>query len=299
MRSTLIATVLLLSLLACQSDSSEPELENIAALEKDIEASPTADKIEELIGLYEQYIADHPDEVDTNSEMLQKAAFVQYAGHRYASAIKHLKRAIREFYSSKKTPENALFLASIISKEMNNPTVSNAAYYAYLQAFPNHAKVAFVRDSILTDSMDLHAEIDSLRTRIYNDATNKYDSEVSNNFIGTCEMHGLLLPEDPASPDLLYEAARTAGYIRSFPMAVYLYEWVYTRYPEYPKASQALFMMAFTYDNEMGMADKARELYGEFLQKYPSDDFADDAQVLLQNLGKSEEEVLKTLQQEQ
>ncbi|MBK7410136.1 MAG: tetratricopeptide repeat protein [Saprospirales bacterium] len=295
MRSTLIATLLLLAFLAC-NNGPDPEMNAITVLEKELETNASADKIEALMGLYEQYVAAHPDEVEADAQYLHKAAYVQYTGHRYASAVKYLKEALRNFYPSTKTPDNALFLASIYKNEMKNPEVGNAAYYAFLQAFPNHEKASFVRDSVLTDSMDLHAEIDSLRSRIYNENTNRYDAQVSNEFIGTCEVYGLLLPEDPKTPDLVFEAARTAGYIRSFPKAVELYDWVYTRYPDYSKASQALFMMAFTYDNEMGNVDRAKGLYEEFLQKYPNDDFADDAQALFQNLGKSEEEILKALQ---
>lgn len=272
-------------------------MEAITTLELEMKNNPSAEQIENLMAAYEKYVADHPDDVETNAQLLHKAAFVQYTAHRYATAVKYLKQALRKYYKSSKTPENALFLASIYKNEMKNPLVGDATYYAYLQVFPNHEKASFVRDSILTDTMDIHAEIDSLRSHIYNESTNSYDAQVSNEFIGTCEVYGMLMPDDPQTPDLLYEAARTAGYIRSFPKAVDLYEWVYTRYPDYSKSSQALFMMAFTYDNEMKNVDKARGLYEEFLQKYPNDEFTDDAQVLLQNLGKSEEEILKSLQE--
>lgn len=295
MRSTLLATLLLLSLWACTPDT-DPELKAIADLEEKVERGASNDKIEELMGLYEKYIAGHPEEVENNAQFLHKAAFIQYSGHRYASAVKYLKDALRKFYESDKTPENALFLASIYKNQMNNPSVGDIGYYAFLEAFPNHEKAGFVRDSVLTHTIDLAASIDSLRSRIYDESANRYNAEVSNEFIGTCEMYGLLLPNDEKTADLLYEAARTAGYIRSFPKAVELYEWVYSAYPDYDKASQALFMMAFTYDNEMRNVDRAKVLYEEFLQKYPTDDFADDALVLLQNLGKSEEEILKNLQ---
>lgn len=295
MRSTLMATLLLLSLWACTPDSN-PELKAITNLEEEVEKGASNDKIEELMGLYEKYIAEHPDKVENNAQFLHKAAYIQYSGQRYASAVKYLKEALRKYYDSDKTPENALFLASIYKNQMNNPGVGDVGYFAFLEAFPNHEKAGFVRDSVLTRTIDLAATIDSLRSRIYDESANRYNAEVSNEFIATCEMYGLMLPNDEKSPDLLYEAARTAGYIRSFPKAVELYEWVYSSYPDYDKASQAIFMMAFTYDNEMRNVTKAKTLYEEFLKKYPTDDFADDAQVLLQNLGKSEEEILKNLQ---
>lgn len=299
MRSTLICCILALAgLWACKS-GPDPEMETITALEKEVETNASSDNIQALVEAYEKYVADHPDEMETNAQLLHKAAFLQYSNHRFASAVKLLKEAILKYYKAAKTPDNALFLSSIFKNQMNNEQVGDAAYYAFLEAFPKHEKAAYIRDSILTAPIDIDREIDSLRMRIYDEGSNKYDSGVANDFIGICEVKGLFLPDNPRAPELLYEAARTAGYIRSFPKAVELYDWVYTRYPEYDKSSQALFMMAFTYDNEMRNVEKAKSLYEEFLKKYPNDDFADDAQVLLQNLGKSEEEVLKNLQTNQ
>lgn len=296
MRSTLICcAIALMGLWACKSEP-DPEMELIAKLEKELETNSTSEKVQQLIEAYEKYVANHPDEVENNSRFLHKAAFLQYSGHRYASAAKNLKEALRKFYKSDKTPDNALFLASLYKNQMGNEQIGNAAYSAFLEAFPKHEKAPYVRDSVLTAPVDIHQEIDSIRTRIYNDGANRYDANVANDFIGICEVYGLLLPDDTHSADLIYEAARTAGYIRSFPKAVELYEWVYSNYPAYDKSSQALFMMAFTYDNEMRNVDKARALYEEFLKKYPNDDFSDDARVLLQNLGKSEDEVLRELQ---
>lgn len=299
MRSTLVCLLALLTLWSCKKDTPNPEMEAILTLEKKIESGSTSEQVQELIGLYEAYVAGHPEEAEANAQILHKAAYLQYTGHRYASAVKYLKEGMRKYYPSSKTPESGLFLASIYKNQMGSELLGNAAYQAFLQAFPRHEKVAYVRDTVLTATVDLSAEIDSLRAGIYNEASLRYDNTVANDFIGICEIYGLFLPDDARSPDLIYEAARTAGYIRSFPKAVELYDWVYLRYPDYPKASQALFMMAFTYDNEMRNLEKARALYEEFLRKYPGDDFEDDAQALLQNLGKSEEEVLKNLQTNQ
>jgi outer membrane protein assembly factor BamD (BamD/ComL family) len=104
----------------------------------------------------------------------------------------------------------------------------------------------------------------------------------------------MVLPQAEATPELLHEAAKTAGYIRAFPKALDLYQWVYDRYPEHSKAGQSLFMMAFTYENEMKDAEKAKSLYEQFLAEYPGNDFADDAKFLLENLGKSDEEIIKS-----
>jgi TolA-binding protein len=49
------------------------------------------------------------------------------------------------------------------------------------------------------------------------------------------------------------------------------------------------------YDNDLKDFAKAGKYYNEFLTKYPNNDFTESAKFLLENLGKSEEELKKIL----
>ena len=66
-----------------------------------------------------------------------------------------------------------------------------------------------------------------------------------------------------------------------------------TEYPDYEKASECLFMKGFIYDNNLQDYEMAKKIYLEFLEKYPDDEFADDAQASIDNLGKSLEEIIQ------
>ena len=52
-------------------------------------------------------------------------------------------------------------------------------------------------------------------------------------------------------------------------------------------------------DNDMKQIDQARSIYESFLEKYPNDEVADDTQFLLNNLGKSDDEIIKGFEQSQ
>lgn len=54
-------------------------------------------------------------------------------------------------------------------------------------------------------------------------------------------------------------------------------------------------MKGFLFDGTLHDSINAAKYYQEFLNKYPNNQFAKDAKMLLQNLGKSDEEVLKDL----
>ena len=49
----------------------------------------------------------------------------------------------------------------------------------------------------------------------------------------------------------------------------------------------------------MKQYEKARGLYEEFVKNHPTDEFADDTQFLLANLGKSDEEIIKQFEEQQ
>ena len=60
-----------------------------------------------------------------------------------------------------------------------------------------------------------------------------------------------------------------------------------------------LFFKGFVYENMLKDLDKARETYLQFIEKYPKDDFADDAQMALLNLGKTPEMLIKEFEARQ
>ena len=113
--------------------------------------------------------------------------------------------------------------------------------------------------------------------------------QAARNYVDVCEAYALTHPNDPKSADYLHKAAETARAIRTIPKALALYDWILEKYPNHDKAPQALFLKAFTYDNNLNDVENARENYEAFLAKYPEDDFADDTKFLLENLGKTDE----------
>lgn len=64
-------------------------------------------------------------------------------------------------------------------------------------------------------------------------------------------------------------------------------------FPSFRKAPECLFLKGFIYENNLNDLNKARSTYQEFLQRYPNHYFAKDAKVLISNLGKSPEELVK------
>ena len=65
----------------------------------------------------------------------------------------------------------------------------------------------------------------------------------------------------------------------------------------FAKAPEALFLAAFCEETLNGDAQQAKFFYEEFLKKYPAHGLAKDAQFSIQNLGKTDEELIKMFEQ--
>lgn len=73
--------------------------------------------------------------------------------------------------------------------------------------------------------------------------------------------------------------------------AVEIFDKIISDYPDFERLPECMFLKAFTYDNFLKNLKKAEEGYKEFIQKYPANEFADDAQSLLDILGKTPEQL--------
>lgn len=103
-------------------------------------------------------------------------------------------------------------------------------------------------------------------------------------------------PSDTLAAFPLYRSAEISRSLGKPNAAIDAYQKVLQRYPTFHKAAEAQFMLAFSYDEDLKDMTRARKSYTEFIAKYPNHTFADDAQMLLSNLGKTDEEILKELE---
>ena len=58
-------------------------------------------------------------------------------------------------------------------------------------------------------------------------------------------------------------------------------------------------MQGFIYENNLHSPEMARKLYEEFMKKYPNNELAKDVKFALDNLGKSDEEIMNAIMDKQ
>ena len=203
-------------------------------------------------------------------------------------------QGIQDYPKAADVAEKVWTIGNIYEQFIQRPNIANIVKKLYVQRFPGGSNIEEAKQAAMASNSTIAEDIVTLGGSMYDEATHKVDFQAANDYIRMCELFALLKPQDGLSPDYLHKAGETARAIRSFPKAVDIYDRIYTKYPTYEKAAQALFLKAFTYDNDLGDKATAKGLYEEFLQKFPNDDFADDTQFLLANLGKDDEEIIKS-----
>ena len=283
----LLFSWILILFTACQSEKSEKAS---TATQKEQKAAPAVDPAKALL----EYVNTHPDAHEENAKKLNEASKLYLGVNKYQSALACLNQAVRNHYTGSMTAENALSMATIYKEKYKKPNLAQVVYQSLGKTFGDNAAVQTALAANPVSIPAIGTFLDDLAGKLTNSETGKIEVQMANDFVAASELHAMLEPTDAENANYLHKAGEIARSMRAFPKAIDLYNWIYTKYPDSKKASQALFMSAFTMDNELKQVDKARALYEQFLKTYPNDDFADDTKFLLANLGKSNEEIIES-----
>lgn len=99
-------------------------------------------------------------------------------------------------------------------------------------------------------------------------------------------------PDDEKSAGYLFKAAQRCIALNTANEAVIILNDLMAKYPKNDICQEALFLLAFTYENSLQDLKQAEEKYKQFIQLYPKNELAEDAKLSLENLGKSPQEII-------
>ncbi|RLD48455.1 MAG: hypothetical protein DRI94_12505 [Bacteroidetes bacterium] len=101
---------------------------------------------------------------------------------------------------------------------------------------------------------------------------------------------------DSLAANYLFKSAQLAQSLNLGSQTIIYLDKIITKYPNFKKISTCYFLKGFVYDNILQDIKNAKKSYQEFIDKFPNDDFVDDAAALLENLGKSPAELIKSFE---
>lgn len=106
-------------------------------------------------------------------------------------------------------------------------------------------------------------------------------------------------PYDTTSAEYLFRAANVAKSLHDGELSVKLYDRIVREFPSWRKLPDVLYLKAFTIDSELGNKGEAEMAYRSVIEAYPAHPFAKDAQLMIQNLQYSDEELIRIFQARQ
>ena len=141
------------------------------------------------------------------------------------------------------------------------------------------------------------ARIHKLETRLFSSTATSLDKESADSLLMFYSNFIKEFPTDSMTRQYVFKAASLNMNTGNGKQAIELFDLYRSSYPTDPKAAMSLFFTAYIYENLLKNLDKAQELYILFIEKYPRNDFADDAQIALNNLGKSPDQMVKEFEE--
>jgi outer membrane protein assembly factor BamD (BamD/ComL family) len=142
----------------------------------------------------------------------------------------------------------------------------------------------------------LNDSIASLENEIFDPGKDKLDRLKAKELI---ELYVKVAHEDPKSesaPEYLFKAGDLSINVQNPNSTIMIFDEILVDYPDYEKAPTVLFFKAFIYDDQLHDFANAKKYYELFIEKYPNNEFTDDAEISLKNLGKTPEELIEEFQ---
>lgn len=139
--------------------------------------------------------------------------------------------------------------------------------------------------------------IDSLETILFADDGTLDNSDAAMMLVRHYSKYYQNCKQDSLGIDMLFKAGEVSMGLGEGRLAVKYFTTVAEQHPDFNKAPEALFLAAFCEENLNRDTQQADFFYAEFLNKHPDHPLAIDARFSRENLGKSEEELIKMFEQ--
>ncbi len=147
--------------------------------------------------------------------------------------------------------------------------------------------------SAKVDKAALSKEISTAENALYNVDNFTFDPVKANAVVMGYDKFVKNFPNDPKTPDYLFKSGEIYRSLKKFDKAIASYENICNNHKDFEKAPHSLFLMGFSYENDLKNTDKAKATYQKFLTQHPKHELAKDVKFSLDNLGRSPEDIIK------
>ena len=240
-------------------------------------------------------IAKSDDEVKIK-DYLMKGLAVAEEYKMGATAIGFLMPLLKNYPTSPQKEEYIAKLASALS-DVGKKIPGDVLIDSYLNQYPNGQYKALLTGKQNDKFENVDTFIVNLAKQIFVDPDKYGINRLSaQKYVDACEAYALGNGDSGMAPEYLYRAAEMARTLKTYPKALSIYDWIQDKYPTYKKSATTMFLKGFMLENELNDKESARKVYQEFATKYPESDLQDDVKFLLDNIDKTDEEIMKLIE---
>lgn len=213
------------------------------------------------------------------------------------NAIGFLMPLVKDFPENTNSEEYLAKLASVL-QDVGKSIPGDILAQAYEKKYPKGKFTNTLKAKVKEDIGEIEPYLMAMAEKVFENpdkfGINKLNAQ---KYVDACEAFAFGYPNAEKAPVFLFRAAEMARTLKTFPKALNLYDWISSKYPNYEKSATTLFLKGFMLENELNNKEEAKKVYREFLSKYPGHDLEDDIKFLLENIDKSNEEIIKIIDQ--
>lgn len=299
MRYTLIFTLLILIMSSCGSNE-DAAYQGLRSLMDEAKANPTSETLDKYFTKINEFVSSNKDNKTLIKPMLEEASQFALSQGQHGKAVSYLMPLLKDDTDCKLNPTDVLSLAKSMGA-LNKAHAASVVYLNYKQKFASGTTDNTLENSLPENiGTDPTIYIDTLFEKVFRNPDQfGLNRDAALQFVDAAEAQALSDPCNPKSPDFLYRAGEIARSIRTLPKAMSIYDWLLEEYPDFEKTPTVYFLKGFMLENNANDKDGAREIYTDFLRKYPEHEMADDVRFLVENLDKTDEQILELLEQKQ
>jgi TolA-binding protein len=293
----LIAFCLLILLASCKQDPTPPSSEEVSGFQDAIEklkTEPGKTSAQNFIIEVRKELSKANDK-DKEFDLLLKGLEVAEEYKMGPTAIGFLMPLVKDFPSNPQHEDHFAKLASAL-QDIGKEIPGGVLVKAYESNFPTGKYLDKLKSKQKENIDNVDAFIQQLAENVFIDP-DKYGINrlAAQKYVDACEAYAIGFPEEKMAPEYLYRAAEMARTLKTYPKALGIFDWIEEKYPNFEKTPTTVFLKGFMLENELNNKEAAREVYNRFLKKYPQSDLADDVTFLLENIDKTDEEIMKMI----
>lgn len=297
MSKYIIPIFAIMFVISCKNDTETrlaPEIVNAAKVYRD---QPTAENANSALEKISTALKANKEDKATVKDLAEEALDIATQSKLTAKQISFLLLLVKEYPNDSQAAQRLLELGNIM-KNINKAKAANVLYSGLIHRFPDSDQAELANKSISPEAKDIDAYLTAAGEEVFADP-DKYgiNRRAGQSYVDACEAYALAYPDSPMAPEYLYKGTEVSRTLRTFTKSLTMYDWILDKYPDYEKAPTAMFLKGFIIENELKNADLARQVYSDFLKTYPDHQLKDDVQFLLDNLGKSDEEIMKMIEE--